>query len=259
VSVGTTTKRVGTVDYAYLSDADVGTASEVNLARINGIGTSSPVTVLINDDPDDSSPALRGMIARRFSEEPSVGASLSSTQVNGLVDECLNLATAAAAAGADVKRKDCASEPIFLPGGDNPMPTEVDYNALVIGQYANPATPHPELFQLHKLATRAGFSHYPSSSLCGPPNYNDGGALSCDEYPFAISSEGGDAATASLKPVDFRQNSREGWKLRDFFGFCAVTTGDSFLVLPMPNPAATKAPDVQTPPYSPSTFRVCDQ
>ncbi len=55
----------------------------------------------------------------------------------------------------------------------------------------------------------------------------------CDEYPYYASAQGGPGA--SLKLIDAEHNAQEGRLYEGFLSSCMVTSGDPFLVLPMPS------------------------
>lgn len=64
-----------------------------------------------------------------------------------------------------------------------------------------------------------------------------GDALSCDEYPFFTSRQGGPGASLDLVP-GWEQN-RQGGFLRNFYAACGVGQGDDYVVAPMPSQPTT--------------------
>ncbi|MGH9223344.1 MAG: NucA/NucB deoxyribonuclease domain-containing protein [Acidimicrobiales bacterium] len=143
-------------------------------------------------------------------------------------DDAAHLAHASAFGGADglapnTTDPDCGL-PVFMPGGDTPDTTAHLVDALS----SNPAwsvltwAEHPD--------STTNRQWYRGDSRCaGSP----GDGLSCDEYPFYTSRQGGPGA--SLRLVPGWEQDKQGGFLSAFYGACGIGQGDSFVVDPMPS------------------------
>lgn len=113
-----------------------------------------------------------------------------------------------------------------MPGGDTPETTAHIVDALrsqpaLLTRAAHPAS----------TSSRAWYQGDPRCA--GSPR----DAMSCDEYPFFTSLQGGPGASLRLVP-GWEQN-RQGGYLRNFYATCGIAEGEDFLVGPMPSAATT--------------------
>lgn len=141
-----------------------------------------------------------------------------------VVSQCLALA---ARAGVDGMRRCNGETPIFLSGrSDTPEPTQHDLDAIL----SNPSW--IELNRKQPPNDRGWLDAHPS--CVGRQQ----GVRDCDEFPFASTHQGGQAASpaVSLRVLDAQQNQMQGSKLTSFYGplWCDVSHGDEFWVIPLP-------------------------
>ena len=125
--------------------------------------------------------------------------------------------------GAD----DCGL-PVFMPGGDTPDTTAhiVDALASNPGWSVLTRAEHPD--------STTNRTWYQGDERCAG---EVGDALSCDQYPFYTSRQGGPGASLRLVP-GWEQN-RQGGFLRNFYAACGIGQGDNYAVAPMPSQPAT--------------------
>lgn len=162
---------------------------------------------------------------------------------------CVWYVSAAPSFGSD-PAQDCRTRPIFLSGSDVASATTHDIEAL---------TGNAAWAQLNyeRGATKPGQGWYSSLYPCVTPAPS---GMSCDEYPFFASEQGGGASTPlpSLKYIDSAENSRQGGKYGNFVVACHLATGT-----PGPSGLSTGGDAFLAIPISPSlnieTFRLCNE
>lgn len=201
------------------------------------------------------------LIAQRLRDPAKTRQAQEITEARAidLARECVVLEQRAGLNRPEDATGECDTLPIFEPGGDNPMTTEVDWNAMTKGDYARPVVPHPELFKLTKRAESIARQWWsPTDERCPYP-YQNPPDQNCQDYPFRSTEEAGNITTVSLERVNALQNSSEGGLLEGFYALsgCSIQSGDSFLVLPIMNPDDPSKPTMDTPPYTPVTGWAC--
>lgn len=119
--------------------------------------------------------------------------------------------------------------PIFMPGGDTPETTEHIVAALQSRPDWSVLTraEHPD--------STTNREWYEGDPRC-PSQLGD--ALTCDEYPFFTSRQGG-PPDASLKNVPGWEQNKQGGFLGSFYRACGIMYGDDYAVVPMPELAMT--------------------
>ena len=204
-------------------------------------------------------------------QQTTNGVQVNDAVADQLAEQCIGYAR-----GAGLAADRCATDPVFMPGGDVPMPAEVDLNSLTKGAYTKSfnavtgsgGSPHPEFFVLHRRAQPLRTSWRPVDSRCPDGAAQipvDGVPVNCDEYPYRSVLEGGNIDTVSLRMVSAAQNGLEGTRLAQFYGpsACNVANSDvasdanEFIVLPIVLSSAQ--PQVTTPTYAPATTWACRQ
>ena len=129
---------------------------------------------------------------------------------------------------------DCLDYPIFMPGSDVFEAAQQDTDA-ILGYGTSegvPLGPRPVLLTYIPKAHDRGWIYRASAVECMPRM-----GLSCDEYPFASTEEGGQGQ-AAIRLVDPRDNSGEGALLSAFYRRCDVPTSltKKFLTIPLEGP-----------------------
>lgn len=116
-----------------------------------------------------------------------------------------------------------------MPGGDTPEMTAHIVDALT----SNPVW--SVLTRAEHPASTTNRQWYRGDARCAG---SLGDALSCDEYPFFTSRQGGPGA--SLRLVPGWEQSRQGGFLRNFYAMCGIGQGDDYAVVPVhPQPTTT--------------------
>lgn len=118
--------------------------------------------------------------------------------------------------------------PVFMPGGDTPATTTHIVDALRNQPAMLTRAAHPD--------STTSRQWYRGDSRCAGET---GDALSCDEYPFFSTRQGGPGA--SLRLVPGWEQDLQGGRLSAFYSACGIAPGDDFLVRPMPQPVTTFA------------------
>jgi RHS repeat-associated protein len=118
--------------------------------------------------------------------------------------------------------------PVFMPGGDTPETTAhiVDALSSNAGWSVLTRAEHPD--------STSNRRWYQGDSRCAG---EVGDALSCDEYPFYTSRQGGPGA--SLRLVPGWEQDKQGGFLSAFYGACGIGQGDDYVVAPMPSQPTT--------------------
>ena len=118
--------------------------------------------------------------------------------------------------------------PVFMPGGDTPDTTRhiVDALSSNSGWSVLTRAEHPD--------STTNRRWYQGDSRCAG---EVGDALSCDEYPFYTSRQGGPGA--SLRLVPGWEQDKQGGFLSAFYGACGIGQGDDYVVAPMPSQPTT--------------------
>ena len=128
----------------------------------------------------------------------------------------------------DAGPEDC-NLPVFMPGADTPETTQHIMDALA---------ENPSWTLLTKATNPWSTTYrkwYSGDPRCPSPL---GDGLSCDEYPFYTSLQGGPPG-ASLRLVPGWEQNKQGGDLGYFYAACGVDVGDSFLVVPQPSQPTT--------------------
>jgi hypothetical protein len=115
-----------------------------------------------------------------------------------------------------------------MPGGDTPETTAhiVDALSSNAGWSVLTRAEHPD--------STSNRRWYQGDSRCAG---EVGDALSCDEYPFYTSRQGGPGA--SLRLVPGWEQDKQGGFLSAFYGACGIGQGDDYVVAPMPSQPTT--------------------
>ena len=118
--------------------------------------------------------------------------------------------------------------PVFMPGADTEDTTQHIVDALA----ANPSW--AVLTKASHPASTSRRTWFASDPRCAGET---GDGLSCDEYPFFTTLQGGPGA--SLRLVPGREQSRQGGYMKNFYAQCNISEGDDFVVAPVPTQPTT--------------------
>lgn len=118
--------------------------------------------------------------------------------------------------------------PVFMPGGDTPNTTAHIVDALSSNSGWSVLT------RASHLDSTTSRQWYRGDSRCAG---EVGDALSCDEYPFHKSRQGGPGASSRLVPG--WEQDKQGGFLSAFYGACGIGQGENYVVAPMPSQPTT--------------------